>query len=162
LKLQELISQTELDMTVPQVKAFLLGNLCAEKPMGADKLVNELLADTPEAKTVLESELKSLYSEIQKNFKSELSSIFPSNNNLNTFFETAKDQVDFFLTAMSLAGTNAENCDDEELAEFIDELEDCVSTMEDFLSEEDPDLDEGEDFKKYFLETWAEFVSSKK
>ncbi len=161
MKLQELIDQTELDMTVAQVKAFFLGVLCAEKSMPFPKAVDELLTEAPEAKASLEPGLIKLWDELKANLKTELKNMFPLDEvDLNTFMEISKDQLDYFLTAMSLSGTNAESCNDEELAELIEELEETVADMDDFLSEEDNE--NGEEFKDSLLETWTEFVSSKK
>lgn len=161
MKLQELIDQTELDMTVAQVKAFFLGVLCAEKPMPFPKAIDELLTEAPEVKASLEPSLIKLWDELKTNLKTELKNMFPLDEvDLNTFMEISKDQLDYFLTAMSLSGTNAESCNDEELAELIEELEETVADMDDFLSEEDNE--NGEEFKESLLETWTEFVSSKK
>lgn len=161
MKLQELIDQTELDMTVAQVKAFFLGVLCAEKSMPFPKAVDELLSEASEAKASLEPSLIKLWDELKANLKTELKNMFPMDEvDLNTFMEISKDQLDYFLTAMSLSGTNAESCNDEELAELIEELEETVADMDDFLSEEDNE--NGEEFKDSLLETWTEFVSSKK
>lgn len=33
MKLQQLLNETDFEMTLPQVKAFFLGILCADKPM---------------------------------------------------------------------------------------------------------------------------------
>ena len=125
------------------------------------KAVDELLTEAPEAKASLEPSLIKLWDELKANLKTELKNMFPLDEvDLNTFMEISKDQLDYFLTAMSLSGTNAESCNDEELAELIEELEETVADMDDFLSEEDNE--NGEEFKDSLLETWTEFVSSKK
>lgn len=160
MKLQELIAQTDLDMTEAQVKAFFLGVMCAEKPLPFPKVVDELLVETPEARDSLEPALLKTWEEVKANFKVELKNMFPTDeSDLNTFMEISKDQLDYFLTAMSLSGTNTESCKNEELAELIDELEETVADMDDFLAEED--ADNGEEFKESLLATWDEFVSSK-
>lgn len=161
MKLHAAIESTGLDMTEMQVKAFFLGVLCAEKPMPAGKAIDELLSDMPEAKKDLEAPLKSLYAEMHGNLKFELQGIFPEGLHIREFMEIAKDQLDYFLTAMSLSGTNMETCDDEELAELIDELEDTVEDMEDYLADEEASEKDGEDFKGFLLDTWQEFVATK-
>ena len=161
MKLQELIEKTELDMNELQVKAFFLGVLCAEKPLPFAKATQELLSDFPEEQKTLEAELKNLWSHLEKNMKSELGTLFPENAKIREFMEVAKDQLDYFLTGMSLSGTNTESCKDEELAELIDELEDTVEDMDDYLSDEDASDKDGEDFKEFLVGTWEEFVSSK-
>ena len=161
MKLQELIDQTDLDMTAEQVKAFFLGVLCAEKPMPFNKVLEELFDEAPEAKKALESDLRTLWDELSRNTKKGLSEMFPQEEDVRTFIEIAKDQLDYFLTAMSLSGTNTESCDDEDLAELIDELEDTVADMDDYLSDEEPTDNDGEDFKGLLLDTWKEFVATK-
>jgi hypothetical protein len=161
MKLQALIETTDLDMTEMQVKAFFLGVLCAEKPMPSSKAIEELLEEAPEAKKELEVPLKALYDQLKTNLKSELSGMFPEGLDIHSFMEVSKDQLDFFLTAMSLSGTSMESCEDEELAELIDELEDTVEDMEDYLADEDASEKDGEDFKGLLLDTWKEFVATK-
>lgn len=161
MKLQELIDQTDLDMTSEQIKAFFLGVLCAERPMPLSKALDELFEEEPEAKASLEPELKKLWDELARGTKKALSEMFPEDKNIRSFMEVAKDQLDFFLTGLSLSGTNAESCDDDELAELIDELEDTVADMDDYLADEDSSDKDGEDFKGLLLDTWNEFVSTK-
>jgi hypothetical protein len=161
MKLQELIDQTALDMTEAQVSAFFLGVLCAEKPLPFPKALEELLAETPEAKAELEVPLKKVWGEASNNLRAELEKMFPPEENINTFIELAKEQLDYFLTALSLSGTNTESCKDQDLAELIEELEDTVEDMDEFLSDSNATKEDGEDFKEFLLETWAEFISTK-
>lgn len=162
MKLQELIDQTDLDMTEAQVKAFFLGVLCAEKPMPFPKTLDEILSETPEAKKELEADFKKLYEHLKTNLKSELEKMFPEESDINVFMEISKDQLDYFLTAMSLSGTNTESCKDEDLAELIEELEDTVEDMDDFLSDSEATPEDGADFKEFLIGTWADFTASKK
>lgn len=162
MKLQELIDQTDLDMTEAQVKAFFLGVLCAEKPMPFPKALDEILSETPEAKKELEADFKKLYEHLKTNLKSELEKMFPIESDINVFMEISKDQLDYFLTAMSLSGTNTESCKDEDLAELIEELEDTVEDMDDFLSDSEATPEDGADFKEFLIGTWADFTASKK
>lgn len=162
MKLQELIDQTELDMTEAQVKAFFLGALCAEKPMPFPKALDEILSETPEAKKELEADFKKLYEQLKTNLKSELEKMFPEESDINVFMEISKDQLDYFLTAMSLSGTNTESCKDEDLAELIEELEDTVEDMDDFLSDSEATPEDGADFKEFLIGTWADFTAAKK
>lgn len=161
MKLQDQLDSTDLDMTEMQVKAFFLGVLCAEKPLPYPKALDELLADTPGAKSELEAPLKTLWETLQKNMKRELEKMFPDEDDIHTFIEVSKEQLDFFLTGMSLSGTNTDSCDDEELAGFIEELEDTVEDMDDFLADSEATDEDGEDFKEFLLDAWKEFSSSK-
>ncbi len=161
MKIQDHINSTDLDMTEIQVKAFFLGILCAEKPLPYPKALTELLSETPEAKAKLEDPLKSVWDELHKNLKSELKKMFPDESDTRIFVELAKDQLDFFLTAMTLSGTNADNCEDEELGEFINMLEELVEDMEDFLADSEASEEDGEDFREFLLDNWKTFASSR-
>lgn len=161
MKIQDHINSTDLDMTEIQVRAFFLGVLCAEKPLPYHKALTELLSETPEAKQALEVPLKSVWDELHKNLKSELNKMFPDESDTRSFVELAKDQLDFFLTAMTLSGTNADNCDDEELGEFINMLEELVEDMEDFLADSEASEKDGEDFREFLLDNWKSFANSR-
>jgi uncharacterized protein YgfB (UPF0149 family) len=161
MKLQELIDQTALDMTPAQVKAFFLGVLSADKPLPYPKALDELLAETLEAKKELEAPFKEVWEELKNNTKANLEKMFPEEGDINQFIEVARDQLDFFLTGLSLSGTNTESCEDEEMSEFIEELEATVEDMDDYLADSNASKEDGEDFKEFLLETWMEFSSSK-
>jgi len=88
-------------------------------------------------------------------------SMFPTEKDLNLFLETSKDQLDFFLTGMSLSGTHSESCKNEELGEFINELEDMVEDIEDYIGEDEADEEDGQDIKEFLLDSWKEFASTK-
>jgi hypothetical protein len=161
MKIQELIQATELDMTELQIRAFFLGVLSAERPLPFSKALEELLSQTPEAKPALEAPLKTLWEELSKDLPTALAALFPEQNNLQSFMEMAKDQLDYFLTALSLSGTNTENCKNAQFAELIDELEDTVEDLDDYLTEEG-DPEDGEDFKEFLLGTWNDLVELKR
>jgi uncharacterized protein YgfB (UPF0149 family) len=161
MKIQEQIDSTDLDMTEAQVKAFFLGILCAEKPLNFSKALSEILSETPEAKSALETPLKTLWDELNRNLKSELINMFPHEKDVTHFLQTSKDQLDFFLTGMSLSGTHSESCKDEELGEFINELEDMVEDVEDYLGDDEADEEDGQDIKEFLLDSWKEFASTK-
>ena len=160
MKLQELIGQTDLDMTLDHVKAFFLGVMSAEKPLPFVKAMEEMLAETPEAKTLLEPELKKLWDELAQNKTTELQNFFPKSSDLKDFLSNAKDQLDYYLTAMSLSGTNTESCKNEDMADLIDELEDSVMDLDEYLSEESPDQAEGEEMKDMLLEAWQDYLDT--
>lgn len=161
MKLQELIGQTDLDMNLSHIKAFFLGVMSAEKPMPFAKAVEEMLMEAPEAAKVLEPELKLLWDELQKNKPAELQKLFPENKNTLEFLAQAKDQLDFYLTAMALSGTHTESVKNEDLADLIDELEDAVMDLDEYLSEDTNDT-ESEEFKELLLETWQDYLRTSK
>lgn len=161
MKLQELIDKTDLDITELQVKAFFLGAQSAERPLPFNLAMDELIVDDPEAHDLLEAEFKKLWDELAANYKVELSALFPEIEDLRTFMDVARGQLDYFLMALSLAGTTSETCKDQDLAELIDELEDTVEDLDDYLADEDASDKDGEDFKGFLVDTWADFVASK-
>jgi hypothetical protein len=161
MKLQDHLNSTDIEMTELQVKAFFLGMLCAEKIPSPSQAVDEFLSDFPELRSVLTVPLKETYEQLRQNLRLELEAMFPTENDITIFIETSKEQLDFFLTGMSLAGTNTEDCKDKELAGFIDELEDTVEDMDDFLADSEATAEDGEDFKKFLLDLWNEFAVSK-
>jgi hypothetical protein len=162
MKLQELISNSELDMTLPQVKAFFLGAMSAQKPMTFPKALEELLSPAPEEKAKLEGELKVLWEELSKNRPAELQKLFPEEKDTLTFLTLAKDQIDYFLTAMSLAGTSYDTVQNEEIAGILDEMEDNVMDLDEYVTQENPDKAEGEELKEFILQTWEDFLRTHK
>lgn len=158
MNLQELINDSELDMTLPQMKAFFLGILCADRPMPFNLAVDELLLEFSGDRAPLEAELKKLWDEMQADRRTEMENLFASDGEFATFLERSKEQLDYFLTGMSLSGTSVESCANEDLAEVIDELEDIVEDLEDYLSEEKQSKEEGEELKEFLLEAWNAFI----
>lgn len=158
MKLQELIGHANLDMSVAHIKAFFLGVLSAERPLPFVKAVEEMMAETPEAIKELEPELKKLWDELVKNKPAELQKLFPESSDLKEFLSNAKDQLDFYLTALSLSGTNTETCKNEDVAELIDELEDTVMDLDEYLSESNADEVEGEELKEFLVEAWMDYL----
>lgn len=158
MKLQELIGHANLDMSVAHIKAFFLGVLSAERPLPFVKAVEEMMAETPEAIKELEPELKKLWDELVKNKPAELQKLFPESSDLKEYLTNAKDQLDFYLTALSLSGTNTETCKNEDVADLIDELEDTVMDLDEYLSESNADEAEGEELKELLLEAWQDYL----
>jgi hypothetical protein len=161
MKIQDKIDATELDMNEAQVRAFILGVLCAETPLSFSKMLDEILSITPEAKIALEPTFKELWNKLQEDQKRALQELFSEETNTLKFLEIAKDQLDFFLTGMSISGTHFENCKNKNLANLINELEDFLEDLEDFLSDEDAHEDEGVELKEFLLNIWADFIKTK-
>ena len=87
--------------------------------------------------------------------------MFPAALNTREYLLQAKDQLDFYLTAMSLSGTHTESVKNEDLADLIDELEDTVMELDEYLSEE-ADEAEGLELKEILLETWGDYLRTAK
>jgi hypothetical protein len=159
MKLQELINEADLVMTLPQIKAFFLGALHAEKPLPFDSAILEVLEDkNPE----LEAELRTYFDELKAKRAQETKTIFPKAKTDQEFMSIAREQLDFFLMGMSLAGTHGEACSDTDVGELIDELEDTVLEIDEYLSVENPEQEDTDDIKTFFIETWEDFIKSKK
>lgn len=162
MKLEELIKNSDLDMTYPQVKAFMLGIHCADRPMPFNKAMDELFSEIPEARAEMESELKNLWDETHSKRQVELANMFTETPDLKDWLETSKEQLDYFLTAMSLSGTNVETSENDELTAIIDELEDTIMDMDEYLSEEKPSPEEGEEIKEFLIGTWNDFIEARR
>lgn len=161
MKTQQIIDSTDLDMTEDQVKAFFLGILCAEKPLPFPKAFIELTSEVPESQKTLEAPFKEIWDQLTKNLKTALAKMLPLDEDVLKFISLSKDQLDYFLTGLSLSGTNIDNCKDPQLSDLINELEEMVEDMDDFLSDTEATEDDGVDFKEYLLETWKDFIQSK-
>lgn len=159
MKLQELINEADLVMTLPQINAFFLGALHAEKPLPFDKAITEVLEEENEA---LSTELKSYFDELKAKRAQETKTIFPQFKSDQEFLSVAREQLDYFLMGMSLAGTHGEACSDTDVGELIDELEDTVLELDEYLSVENPEKDDTDDIKTFLMETWEDFIKSKK
>lgn len=159
MNFQDKLDQTNLDMTFPQVKAFFLGALLADKPMSLDKTLGEMLSEAQDALS-LKSDFEVIWKDLEKNKSKELTNLFPEVRDNRSYLTVAKDQLDFFLTALALAGTNFENCKDATVADILDELEDMVFDIEDYLSE-DEDSEEGADLKDMLNDIWNEYLIAK-
>ncbi|HXH29481.1 MAG TPA: hypothetical protein VNJ01_01590 [Bacteriovoracaceae bacterium] len=162
MKLQELIDKSDLDMTIDQVKSFFLGIFCADKPLSFNQAFEELLIEIEDLDEKMKPELKNLWDELQLNHKAGIKNILSSSSDDREFLETSKDHIDFFLTALTLSGTNTETCKDEDLAELIEELEDNVMDIEDYLADEAAPAETGKELARALKETWSEFLKTKK
>jgi DNA-directed RNA polymerase subunit F len=161
MKLQALIDETDLEMTIPQIKAFFLGIMHADKRPAFDKVMDELLAEDPEAQARLAPELKQLWQEMQEHEVRELENFFPAaTSELKDFLLAAQANLDYFLTALTLSGTTAESAN-EEKAELIEYLEETLEELDELLSEAKLDAEQGEELREDLLTNWKEFVDSK-
>lgn len=155
--IQQMIDSTKLDMNIAQVKAFFLGVLSAERPLSFSKALDEILDQTPEAKATLENPFHKIWLELNENYKNEIEKVVLVQNDS---LENLKDQIDFFLTGMSLSGTSLDNCQNDKLLFFLNELEDLVEDLDDYLADTQADNEEGEELKDYLMDLWKNFSVS--
>lgn len=158
MNLQELIAQTDLDLNEGQVRAFFLGALFADKPLPFNKAQEELLSEAPEAKKALEPHLKTLWDKLNDKDQDQLASLFPDKGSVQEFLTTALERLDYFLTGLSLAGSLA----DDEQTEVLDELENVVMDLDEYLSDDKPEAEAGEELKEQLMGAWEELVKLKK
>ena len=158
MNLQELIGQTDLDLNEGQVRAFFLGALSADRPLPFNKAQEELLSEAPETKNSLEPHLKQLWDKLNDKDQDQLASLFADKGTVQEFLTTALERLDYFLTGLSLAGSLA----DEEQSEVLDELENVVMDLDEYLSDDKPETEAGEELKEQFLGAWEELVKLKK
>lgn len=153
MKLQELTKK--YDLNIDLIKSFFLGVLNSKKPMKFEAALDELLEHEADAKGELAGELQTFWKELESKKIQETQNLFAAGD-----LELSKDKLDQFLTAMSLCGTHSESVD-EEIGEIIDELEEMLEDMEDYLTEDKPDAEEGEEMKESLTETWQAFIEAK-
>jgi hypothetical protein len=162
MELQDLLNDSDLDMTLPQVRAFFLGVLSADKPLPYAKAADELLSEVTEMKAELHAALRPQFDELQKDRKKALSEMFSGPGEFATFLESSKEQLDHFLTGMNLSGTSVDSTSNEDLSELIDELEDTVMELEEYLSSDSQTAEESEELKEYLLGAWQDFIDVRK
>jgi hypothetical protein len=162
MKLQELINENELELTIEHIKAFLLGVLSADRPLAFKTAVSEMLIDNPEVIPHIEDDLKKMWEELQKNKPFELQNLIADSANANEYLQLAQEKLDLFLTALTLSGTNSENCKNEDLAENIETLEDLVMDIEDYLADENAEATTGKDLAQSLKKTWQDFLRTSK
>ena len=160
MDLQESIDQTSIGMTEGQVRAFFVGVQCADHPMNFTKAVDELLAEHLDAMKDLEFVFKQLWKDIEGNLRGEAENLFPDFRTAKETITTAHANLDYFLTAMSLAGTNSESAQNAHMMELIDSMESILEELEEFMDDPE-DLKVGEDLKHELDQMWTEFMNTK-
>lgn len=160
MDLQQVIDGTDLEITAEQARAFFVGAQSADHPLNFGKAIDELLAEHFHTLKDVENDLKGLWENVGSSLKSQAENLFPEDRDLVTQLTIAEGNLNYFLTAMSLAGTNSENAKNDHMMELIDTLEDLVTDLEDFIA--DPaDLKEGERLNLHLKEVWEDFLNTK-
>lgn len=146
MNISQSLENSGLDLSVNQLKSFLLGGLTAKIPLDLDKALEEIFSEEPEARANLEKDIVEFYQNLKVTRQNEVEGLI--SNDLGTSFEN----LDFFLTGLSIAGTHADSVDGE-LGEIIEDLEDLVMDLEEFL-ETDGDAEVKEELTDALLGTW--------
>lgn len=126
MNIEKALENSGLDLSVNQLKSFLLGGLSAHNPLPLDKALEEIFSEEPEAREGLEKEITEFYQNLKVTRKTEVENLI--NEDLATSFEN----LDFFLTGLSIAGTHSDSTDGD-LSTIIEDLEDLVMDLEEFL-----------------------------
>lgn len=150
MNIEQSLENSGLDLTAGQLKSFLLGGLSAKTPLALSKALEEIFAEEPDARATLDSQISELFENLKVTRKSELSDLI--NEDLANSFEN----LDFFLTGLSIAGTHSESVEGE-LRDIIEDLEDLVMDLEEFL-ETSPSEDQ-EELTNALLGTWDALVT---
>lgn len=150
-------------MNSPQARAFFVGVLSGKKPLKFEAALKELLKDDEAAEEIGEKALKDIWSKCEAALKAERKAM------LKVTAKTLPEQItelsavgDYFLTGMTVAGTDFEDMPNEEAADLLTEMEDHLLLLDEWSAEGeegDPADDwkaNGEKYKREFLEIWKE------
>jgi uncharacterized protein YgfB (UPF0149 family) len=159
--LQELIEQSELDLSLGQVKAFMLGVLTSEDPLSFPEALDELMTEAPGARRPLEPHLQQLWKELNNKDNQELANLFLfETEDVRSYLTEAQERLDYFLTGLSLAGTSSEDAEGE-LGEMLEELEATLEDLDDFVADEKAQNEKGEEIRENLLACWEALVELK-
>ncbi len=161
MNLQEMINASEIKFTLPQIKAFFLGSMLGKKPLVFSKAFDELFQEDKEQTNHLKNELQTLWTELEANKSKELSLLFKKDTHFSSFLESSKEQLDFFLTGLGLAGTTADSAENDLLQEILEELEDLVLDIEDYLLSDQQSNEESQAIQEDLMTIWNELVKLK-
>ncbi len=150
MNIEQTLQNSGLDLSANQLKSFLLGGLSAKAPLDLNKALEEIFSEEPEVRPTLEKPIAELFENLKVTRSSEVETLI--NEDLNTSFEN----LDFFLTGLSIAGTHSDSVEGE-LSEIIEDLEDLVMDIEEFLETAGAEEDKAE-LTDALLGTWDALV----
>ena len=178
MSLETALAKCDVDLTVKQVEAFLLGVSQADKPLAIQESIKELFIDGFEVDSQFESEAVRV--EVEKEIYSTWNNISAhSKKFMETIFDSVKSHskedvlnianlVDFFLMGLSLSGTSYDTVENQDMAELLEDLEDWVIDVDEWVAEgEDTDnledwKEDGIVLKEEFYETWDKLTKNLK
>lgn len=150
MNIEKSLENSGLDLSAGQLKSFLLGGLSAKNPLPLDKALEEIFSEEPEARAALEKPIAELFENLKVTRATEVETLITQD--LNNSYEN----LDFFLTGLSIAGTHADTVEGE-LSEIIEDLEDLVMDLEEYLETEGSAEDQ-EELTNALLGTWEALV----
>jgi hypothetical protein len=156
--LQTLLSDTDTNLTEGQIKAFYLGTFLADRPVPFKTAMEEVLmeAEVDDYKA-WEKDMKALYDQVKANVPAEMKKLVEDQADLKNFLQDSLGKLDYFLTGYAVSGAS----DDNDTSELVEELEDTVLDLEDYLADDSGTKESGAELKKLTLDTWNELVALK-
>ena len=150
-------------MNTSQARAFFSGVLSGKKPLKFENALKELIKDDEEAEMMGEKVLKEIWAKCEAGLKKERKDMLKV---------TAKGLVaqvtelaaigDYFLTGLTVAGTDFEKMPNEDASDLLTEMEDHLLLLDEWIAEgedegETPEWTKnGEKYKTEYLEIWKE------
>ena len=149
-------------MESQNIRAFFLGTLTAERPMPFHKAVDEIFVAAPEDKAQFEADLKKEWDSISTNLKTEMINLMDDKGMSDIdFLKVAQENLDYYLTGLSLSGTTMETSSDEDFSDLLDEMEDVVLDLEEYIMEEKFEATETKEFKEVVQSLWTDMIEAR-
>lgn len=158
MSLQTLLSTTDTNITEGQIKAFYLGTFMADKPVPFKTAMEEVLmeAEVDDYKP-WEKDMKALYDQVKASVPAEMKKLVVDQPDLKLFLQDALSKLDYFLTGYAVSGASS----DDDTSEVVEELEDNVLDLEDYLADESATKESGAELRKLTLDTWKSLIDLK-
>jgi hypothetical protein len=158
MSLKDLLSSQSSSLSEGQICAFYLGTFMADKPVPFKTAMEEVLmeAEIDDYKP-WEKDMKALYDQVKTDVHGEMKKLIEDSGDLKKFLQESLGKLDYFLTGYAVSGASA----DDDTSEVVEELEDTVLDLEDYLADEAATKESGAELKKLTLETWKELVDLK-
>jgi hypothetical protein len=158
MSLKNLLSSHDTTLTEAQIRAFYLGTFMADRPVPFQTAMEEVLMEAEiDDYKAWEKDMKALYDQVKGNVHKEMKNLVEDETDLKKFLQSSLARLDYFLTGYAVSGAS----DVEDVAEVVEELEDTVLDLEDYLANEEATKESGMELKKLTLETWKELVDLK-
>ncbi len=158
MSLQTLLSTTDTNITEGQIKAFYLGTFMADKPVPFKTAMEEVLmeAEVDDYKP-WEKDMKALYDQVKASVPAEMKKLVQDQPDLKLFLQDSLSKLDYFLTGYAVSGASS----DDDTSEVVEELEDNVLDLEDYLADESATKESGAELRKLTLDTWKSLIDLK-
>lgn len=158
MSLKALLAETDATLTEGQIRAFYLGTFMADKPVPFKTAMEEVLmeAEIDDYKS-WEKDMKALHDQVKADIHGEMKKLLEDQSDVKKFLQDSLSKLDYFLTGYAVSNAS----DDEDTSELVEELEDTVLDLEDYLADESATKETGAELKKLTLETWKDLVDLK-